>query len=51
MGCKIKCMYYSEECEYYCRYAALVSSELPAVKHVLQVRDCYSDEGYAGGDY
>ncbi len=42
MGCKVKCLYYSEECGEYCKYARILSSELIFIREPLQ--NIYLDE-------
>ncbi|MDO4754429.1 MAG: hypothetical protein Q4A41_05430, partial [Bacillota bacterium] len=48
MGCKVKCMYYSEECADYCKYAAILSSEMPYAKMMKDTRVIY---GYDDNDF
>lgn len=44
MSCKIKCLYYSEECEHYCKYALMVSSEYEYARIVKENLEAYGDE-------
>lgn len=44
MGCKVKCMYYSEECADYCKYAAILSSEIPYAKIVRDAQGIYMNK-------
>lgn len=51
MACKIKCMYYSEDCAEYCKYAAILSSEIPYAKMVKEARGIYlNGNEYGSGE-
>lgn len=51
MSCKVKCMYYSEDCKVYCKYAALLSSEIPYAKMLKDFNGVYANEKEYGYDY
>lgn len=51
MSCKVKCLYYSEECGEYCKYAKILSSELIYIKEPLQGIYLDEEEVYSGTIY
>lgn len=44
MSCKVKCMYYSEDCKEFCKYAAVLSAEIPYAKMVKDMKGIYVNE-------